>query len=196
MVERQRKARTLDEKGTRIQAVCPAPPTNTIKLVAPPSRPVTATPTFMDPPGFMLVKTIGLFFAVTPANTAPLDDGMAERARLRIGTGVLEALNSLKEVSKSPAFILAVTRSNEALSFALLPDSTWSSQPIDEAVTRFYSIDDLVISVETATCISDYTWCLMRRLMGVIDRDGEWRVGHPGGAATLRILHSGTPSTE
>ena len=67
--------------------------------------------------------------------------------------------------------------------------------------TQLCVVEDMIISVETnsdsgSDCISDYTWCLLKRVMTVIDRDGEWRVGHASAAATLRILYSNGTNVE
>ena len=198
LVERQKKTRALEEGRARLQASSAHPPSvptvHTARPVAPPPRLVVTQP-FVDPPGFSLVKTIGLFFAVAPTQVTLLDNTVLGDLGLRIGLGVLEILSSLREVSKSHEFIIAAVRSGNTLSLNLLPDSkSPNSTDTVVTVTQFYTVEDKIISVETGSCsdyrISDYTWCLLKRVKGVVDRDGVWRIGHAGAAATLRIFYS------
>ena len=201
LVEQQKRMRAVEEEKGRVMSIpASTPPASTVKFVSPPSTLMTASPHFKDPEGFSLIKTIGLFFAVTPTSMTVLDDGMSEHARLHIGTGVLEMLDALREVSKSPSFMLTATKSKETLSLALsLDDPNSQSHLIDEMVVmkRLYSVENIITSLEsTCTCISDYTWCLLKRLMNVIDKEGEWRVGHAGSAATLRLFYDNTSIIE
>ena len=208
LAEQQKRRRALEDE--RAQTGLPPPLSTpsitarigTTKSVVPPPNPIATVP-FVDPPGFSLVKVIGLFFAVAPTQVALLDSTALGDAKLCIGVGVLGALNLLREVSKSPEFIIAATRKGETLSFTLLPDPKSSSLcSTDNTVitTRYYVVEDKIMSVESnsssSDCISDYTWCLLKRVTSVIDREGEWRIGHGSAAATLRILYSNSTNVE
>ena len=71
LAEQQKKRRALEEEKARVTSYPPplststAAHTGTTRLIAPPPKPITIPP-FVDPPGFSLVKIIGLFFSVTP----------------------------------------------------------------------------------------------------------------------------------
>ena len=131
LVEQQKRMRAVEEEKGRVMSIpASTPPASTVKFVSPPSRLMSASH-FKDSEGFSLIKTIGLFFAVTPTSMTVLDDGMTEYAQLHIGTGVLEMLDALREVSKSPSFMLTAAKSKETLSLAL-DDHNSQSHLIDE----------------------------------------------------------------
>ena len=69
LVEQQKRMRALEEEKGRVMSIpASTPPASTVKFVSPPSRLMSASPHFKDPEGFSLIKTIGLFFAVTPTS--------------------------------------------------------------------------------------------------------------------------------
>lgn len=132
-----------------------------------------------------LVKTIGLFFAVMPVECVSLDT--KTECKLTVSATAVKSLSSLKEIGKSPAFLIYAHASAGHL--------TLFEHPItDNDEASFFRVDSTAVCIrgsDPSANVTDFVWALLKKIIAVIGNvaSAEWLVSHDKSAAALRVYH-------